>query len=802
MLKDISGIRLKGANFTEHTTLQLFVEGENCKPSISSRICLLYGKNGSGKSTIAKGFENLCKDDDSTISSELINVDGNTITLTDEEKNKIYVFNELFVDEQVRFSEEGLETVVMLGETGALNKKLADAKTELQNAEKAYNEKKDLNDRFLNEKDIFSPAFWLKEMGNRLRGGNNWAERDLKIKEGDGQRRATSVSDESTYKQFICLNPKETRDELIIEFDHKLQELNVAKGGQRRIEKPAEIKDDFHFNEEAFLSILAVKLEEPNLSEREQFLLTLLETRKLQHLQDIHSYFSDSNNKICPFCLQDVSNENRVQLITSIKKILNDAIEIHRTELQSYECKCIDLDLSLFEPLNKEVVKKCQVSLDSFNEAIRFINEKIEVKLDNIYNPIIVDSIDINKKYEDLKIALKELEQSRIAFNKNATDVLSIKKRLNEINADIAYYDIHDAHEMYLKQCGLRDCEATNLQTASDNFSRCKKIVLDLESQIKNVEIAMSKINRWLQYIFYDKNRLTLEFADNKYYIKVKGESVTPRQISSGERNAIALCYFFSKLMQGKSEKDVYKEPFLIIIDDPISSFDIENRVGVLSFLKYQLKNFVLGNIDTKAVIMTHDIQAFFDIEKFTNEIIQSCKNHFSPTQKPIFSHLELSNRNLLLFRVKDRQEYSNLLKDIFEYASTGNIAFSPIIGNMMRRVLEAFGSFVYKKGIEKITTNDKILSELDPCVVPYFENFLYRLVLNGESHMQERVRSLSNLDFFEYISDYEKQKTAKDLICFLYCLNKNHVLEHLDDENGSKEKIIESWINDIKSQQ
>ena len=59
-------------------------------------------------------------------------------------------------------------------------------------------------------------------------------------------------------------------------------------------------------------------------------------------------------------------------------------------------------------------------------------------------------------------------------------------------------------------------------------------------------------MNKWLAYIFYSNNRLKLEYKEGQYYLLSRGESVTPDKVSVGERNAIALCYFFLSTMQGR----------------------------------------------------------------------------------------------------------------------------------------------------------------------------------------------------------------------------------------------------------
>ena len=74
----------------------------------------------------------------------------------------------------------------------------------------------------------------------------------------------------------------------------------------------------------------------------------------------------------------------------------------------------------------------------------------------------------------------------------------------------------------------------------------------------------------------------------------------------------------------------------------------------------------------------------------------------------------------------------------------------------------------------------------------------MYRLVLHGGSHREEQVKTINDLNFFEFISPDEKKRTAKEIICFLYLLNKKHVLTHLDDKNALK--TITAWCEEIKN--
>ena len=112
---------------------------------------------------------------------------------------------------------------------------------------------------------------------------------------------------------------------------------------------------------------------------------------------------------------------------------------------------------------------------------------------------------------------------------------------------------------------------------------------------------------------------------------------------------------------------------------------------------------------------------------------------------------------------------------------------------------------FMYKKGIEQLSTASEIKQKLEPPFGDHFENLMYRLVLHGGSHNEERVKSMVSDDFFDYISSEEKIRTAKEILVFLYTLDDQHVIEHLKrDLNGKTlndvQTDLETWKQEILS--
>ena len=65
-----------------------------------------------------------------------------------------------------------------------------------------------------------------------------------------------------------------------------------------------------------------------------------------------------------------------------------------------------------------------------------------------------------------------------------------------------------------------------------------------------------------------------------------------------------------------------------MVIDDPISSFDFENKVGISSFLRYQTHKIIKGNAKSKILFLTHDLSTFSDLQKIADEMVEhsNCK--------------------------------------------------------------------------------------------------------------------------------------------------------------------------------
>lgn len=98
MIEDFNGIKIKGRCFSKKTSLIFFKKDK-------SRLCIVYGKNGSGKSTISKSLQGIASD----ISLELISKDD----VLSIENTEIHVFNEEFIRENIDVKYDSLDPVIL-----------------------------------------------------------------------------------------------------------------------------------------------------------------------------------------------------------------------------------------------------------------------------------------------------------------------------------------------------------------------------------------------------------------------------------------------------------------------------------------------------------------------------------------------------------------------------------------------------------------------------------------------------------------------------------------------------------------
>ncbi len=782
-IKNMTGINISSKYFSTPTFLEFFPK--HSKPQKNNRAALVYGNNGSGKSTIAHGFRGYKSHDTSEDIKLQFFKENDKIETTDKYNRKnIYIFDEEYISSRVKVKENGLDAIVLFGEQVDLEERINNIEEAISQNEIKIEKLEEDYKIFLDEDSPQSPKYWDKKINNKLKEAGGWAEKGSKIKD---QRRNLSVTN-SEISRIGNLSVIRTLEELQGKFDEDFIQFTSTDVQSSPI--PNKVKLIFITENivESSKLLLKKNIDKPELTIREEQLLSLFGIEKATKVK---GYVSNKTNLICESCFQPIEDAYREQVLKEIESILNQEIKEFKEELEK-------LLLTEVTSVNYEEYSKLKSynnvfkSIDEYNVTINKHNSIIQKKIDDPFTVIEYDmeTNAIKDIYEKLNQQLTDLEVERINYNRVIEERSSVEEELLKLNDAIAHHHINDMYSTFK----IQEEEKTNLEKEIKEYKQIsidlKNEKIELDSQRKNFQVASGEINKSLKYIFFSEDRLSIDpGTDQLYRIKVNGDFVSPNKVSCGERNALALCYFFTEIAEEMDEKSIYTDEMLLVIDDPISSFDIENRVGITSLLRWKLGQVLESCPHSKVLIMTHDISVLFNLQKALSEISGICGKNSVNAEYRLF---QLENKELIEFRYNKHNEYTQLLEKIYQYAlgEDVNDILDLSIGNMMRRVLEAFSTFTFKLGISEISLDEKALELLpDEGTKTYYKNLMYRLVLDNESHSMDNVRGVPELGFFSYLSPNEKRQTAKDVLCFIYYLNEAHLISHLPKAKSDLEK-------------
>jgi wobble nucleotide-excising tRNase len=208
------------------------------------------------------------------------------------------------------------------------------------------------------------------------------------------------------------------------------------------------------------------------------------------------------------------------------------------------------------------------------NEVIKKINTWIEEALKSLQekydNPLVVVSsptqpVDFLSSCNSVILELNKIINEHNEKAKNhANEVSSAREKLelNSIATALAGQD-------YKKMGADLEESLKNEKEALDAINKNNSDIAELENQTSNIGKAIIAINKQLEGFFGRKEIALALDGDNKGYT-IKRDGKPAKNLSEGEKTAIAFSYFVVKVGEG----DFDKSKGIIFIDDPISSFD------------------------------------------------------------------------------------------------------------------------------------------------------------------------------------------------------------------------------------
>lgn len=299
-IESMTGVSISSAFFSIATSLELFPK--HPKPSKNNRVALLYGKNGSGKSTIAQGFREY-RDSVNPQTVTLIPMDGTSyINCSSEKHDKIFIFDEEYVLTRVRIKDSGLDAIVLFGEQVALEEQIAEIEKQIEEKKIAVSQQETEYERFTNSSDVNSPDYWLAQIRAKLREANGWADVGSRIKE---QRQKLSVTD-SEIRRIGGISPARPQAILQSEFKRLYAQFTAVKAASSQLSTRITTLPVIDNIVERVKELLNKVVPRPQLTEREQRLLDLF---GVSGVNTAKKFLSNPNSIVCDRCFQPISNE-------------------------------------------------------------------------------------------------------------------------------------------------------------------------------------------------------------------------------------------------------------------------------------------------------------------------------------------------------------------------------------------------------------------------------------------------------------------------------------------------------------
>lgn len=801
MIEQIKGLEIEGRKFLPKKTLNFFdPTPKGAKPQ---RLSLVLGRNGTGKSTIASAFRHVNPASvDGRLKVSAIKDDGSLISLPNEallNKKAFRVFDERYVDTKIKLlpDKTGLGSIILVGDAGdiegLINKKESEIKAATQVEEGLDKEIKDLEDHNKPQ----SPSYLLETVKELLRVG--WSEEDRQLKNGSTR---SKVTDQLVKEigELVCETEEDKIESAQEDIKHALDGLS-AVGDISAIPYLAEFGLG-DFDEDAFVNLLNQKVEVPELTDREKKILALMGDKE-GRVGEICKTFSMETD-YCPYCFRPITKDERQDLVESITKVLNPGEHEYKAKLQGVKLPSFSFAKATYLKIDEDEANKLEAEVNSLNSVVKEYAADLQSKSLNIYQTTDFSNRGLKEAIISANERVGRLEATRkklVDANQQKTDLRAKQVLLCK---EKAHYVIASKYKQYIEQEELLENKRNDKANATSKREGLEKELDDLKSQKKGIGLAVDCINKSLSCIYSSDSRFAIEAKDDQYILKSNGHDIKPCDVSTGERHALALAYFFVDIMANHEIKKFFTDETLLVIDDPVSSFDNENKVGVFSFLMRMFNDILAGNEKSRIILMTHDMHTMVQMSKAGDTVIKELLK--APKGSIRFLKIDYDGE-IAVFNPEGYNEYSSLLMDVFQFAKNGDSALcAHAVGNEIRRILEGYSTFLYRKDFLALFYDSMTKSKLGE-FAGYYETRMARTVLHGESHMMFQAQAFSSSgNFFAETEDDERQQIAKDVLVLLYILDPEHLKSHFEQMRKDQRYAkltpiaeIESWKQSIK---
>ena len=365
----------------------------------------------------------------------------------------------------------------------------------------------------------------------------------------------------------------------------------------------------------------------------------------------------------------EIAKNNYQQIVERIENIKFDKNNFYPNNIE----KLIQI-IEKYEEIKREIVKILKEFLENLEKKDIF-KENEKLTLDNI-------SLNFNKISEEYDGLEKAKTDLRYHFIKLALDEFDEKTKLHELSL------LKEKKEEYKTEIEKKENE---IKKINDEIKKIKLEIIQLEAKTKNEKKLVENINKKIKY-YTSFELVHKEDTEGEGFYSVKclrtNEDRDITQISTGEKNIIALLYFIEKLNEINELETRNK---LIVFDDPMNSNDDTMQYLIIEELQKLMRELLKNNKDDKFILMTHNVHFYINVKyDFDKDDDYKKKRNFirlvSDTKKTKINYIKNKDDDF-------ETSYESLWHEInilFKLSSCNPV----MLLNPMRRIVETYTKF------------------------------------------------------------------------------------------------------------
>ena len=683
------------------------------------RINLIYGLNGTGKSTISRYFYNYEKGDPDFSRCRVENIDD----------TELLVYNQQFIYDNF-YEKEDFPGVFTLSKTNKkAEKRISLGQKVLTRLGQENIKQEELQQSNLTklqrQRQIVEDRIW--EIKTAYTGGDRVFEYCLEGKKGS----------KGKLFEYIASLPKPSQK--------PKREIEVLKKEIENVSGESDVQVPP-------LALLDISLD---MIERQELFLKQIVGNENSSVAELYKRLGNSDwvkqglaylpeetqSSItqCPFCQQETIT---LKLKKAIQDFFDESYERDINQLQrlsaEYE-RLIALIPQREQFLSLRFIAENQTEFESlYRNLISAINKNkrmIEKKLKTPSQSI--DLISTRAFFEQFNAYLQkvniEIDSHNIKIQNRDATLLALKQEFWVIMR----WKYNQVLENYQKESKLLRSENDqindNLRLNKAKTHRVRSIIREEQRKTINLQEAIDNINSGLLELGIDGFKI--EEAGEQHYKLTRAVACkdTFNTLSEGEKMIISFLYF-REICKGRRTLDSVNKRKILVIDDPISSL---SHIFIFNIGRMIINDFFRSDEFEQVFLLTHSLYFFYEMTDINDD---------------------RRKKNQRLFRIQKNHDgasitdmkYEEIQNDYHAYWSIiKNPNNSPaLIANCMRNIVEYFFGFVEKERLDCLFQRKEFQATKYQAFMRYMDR---------ESHsIGQNIFDLSEFDYEVFIEAFK----------------------------------------------